>query len=570
MRVKPFDPRLLRHAAAARRQIGLVAGIGVLSAALVIAQALVLAEVIVRGMRGDSIGLVLGELAALVVARAILVWVGDVTAQRASAGVKSQLRRSMLRATMQLGPNWLAGRNSGELALLATRGIDALDDYFSRYLPALALAACVPLAVLAAVLTQDLTAAVIVVCTLPLIPLFAALIGIATARKAKRSWIAVSTLAGHFLDVVEGLSTLVAFRRARAQSRTIRRATDDLRRASMGTLRLAFLSSTALELVATVSVALVAVSVGLRLVNGDIDLRPALVVLILAPEAYWPLRRAGAEFHAAADGLAAGEKLFEVIEAADTSRSSNPPAATAARSDRSPITLEVRELSVAGRLPATSFAARPGELIALAGPSGCGKTTLLSVLLGFVAPSSGEVLRNDENLAGLDPALWRSRVAWLPQRPWLTRGTVVSNVEWVAPAATQEGVQRALAEVGLAEFADRELGENGAGLSAGQQQRLALARVLLRCINDPGALVLLDEPTSYLDSDTESVILAVVRRLASTHAVLMVAHRTALLTGADRVVTISPEAPKRQPAPVARRAADDPRAPENDEVVTVA
>ncbi len=558
--MKPFDPRLLRYATSARWQVLCVAGFGVANAATMITQAFLLAEVIVRGMAGQSLVRPLLGLAGVVAVRVAIVWGNEVASHRAAAGVKSQLRRALLGAATGLGPDWLTGQRVGDLTLLATRGIDALDDYFSRYLPALVLAACVPVAVVAVVVTQDFTAAVVITCTVPLIPVFAIVIGLATQRRADRQWSQLTTLAGHFLDVVEGLPTLVAFRRAKAQSSTIRRVTDEHRRASMGTLRLAFLSSTALELVATVSVALVAVSVGLRLVDGSIALYPALVVLILAPEAYWPLRRVGAEFHAAANGLAAAEQVFAVLEEAgsrgrQTVRlTQSDPASTMDGQETgapapvspaglvtttSPIGVSCRRVSVAGRMSAIELEVSPGEVLAITGPSGCGKSTLLSVLLGFVSPTSGTVELGGVPVSDANAEMWRSRLVWVPQRPWLHRGTVADNVRLGAPDASDSQVLEVLAQVQLAELAKRGLGENGAGVSAGQRQRVALARALLRCTTRPGSLVLLDEPTSYVDPKTEAVLVNAVRRLGHTHTAIVVAHRPALAEAADRVVAMT-------------------------------
>jgi thiol reductant ABC exporter CydD subunit len=479
-------------------------------------------------------------LAAVIVARAGVAWAQEVAAHRSSAGVKSALRRRLLARAVGLGPGWLAGERSGELATLATRGVDALDDYFSRYLPQLVLAVIVPVAVLVQVLTADWLSALTIAVTLPLIPVFMILIGLYTRARTDRQWRLLSQLSGHFLDVVAGLPTLKVFGRAKAQATTIRTITDEYRRATMSTLRIAFLSSLALELLATVSVALVAVSIGLRLLGGDLDLRTALLVLILAPEAYLPLRQVGAQFHASAAGLAAAERVFAVLE-----EPVHPAGQRAV--PRGQIKIEKVMVRYPSRdvpaISAASLVLEPGTVTAVAGPSGCGKSTLLAVLLGFVRPSAGSVTVGGVDLADLDPDAWRQQLAWVPQRPYLFAGTVAENIRLGAPDATDAQLRDAARQANATAFIEAlpagfatRLGDGGAGLSAGQRQRIALARAFLR----DAPILLLDEPTSNLDGETEAEVLAAVRRLAAGRTVLLVAHRPSLLALADHVVQLAP------------------------------
>ncbi|CAM5365799.1 Thiol reductant ABC exporter subunit CydD OS=Streptomyces microflavus OX=1919 GN=cydD PE=4 SV=1 [Streptomyces microflavus] len=293
--VKPIDPRLVRYAQATRLFLAAVVALGLVGAALVIAQAMLIAEIVVGGFED---GLTVTELrapllllATVAVGRALVAWLTELAAHRASAAVKSELRGRLLERAAQVGPGWLSGQRTGSLVALATRGVDALDDYFARYLPQLGLAVVVPVAVLARIVTEDWVSAAIIVVTLPLIPLFMILIGWATESRMDRQWQLLSRLSGHFLDVVAGLPTLKVFGRAKAQAESIRTITSQYRRATVRTLRIAFLSSFALELLATLSVALVAVTIGMRLVHGELDLYTGLVVLILAPEAYLPIRQ---------------------------------------------------------------------------------------------------------------------------------------------------------------------------------------------------------------------------------------------------------------------------------------
>ncbi|MFD6417810.1 thiol reductant ABC exporter subunit CydD [Streptomyces sp. NPDC060194] len=541
--MKPIDPRLLRYARATRLFLAAVVGLGLTGALLVIAQAMLIAEVVVGGFqRGEGIADLrtpLLLLVAVAVGRAAVAWLTELAAHRAGAAVKSELRGRLLARAGELGPGWLGGQRTGSLVTLATRGVDALDDYFARYLPQLGLAVVVPVAVLARIVTEDWISALTIVITLPLIPVFMMLIGWATQARMDRQWRLLSRLSGHFLDVVAGLPTLKVFGRAKAQAESIRRITDEYRQATLRTLRIAFLSSFALELLATISVALVAVGIGMRLVHGDLDLFTGLVILILAPEAYLPLRQVGAQYHAAAEGLAAAEEVFAVLET-PVRRGGTAPVPTGAS-----IVVDDVVLRHPGRthpsLESGSFAIGAGETVAVVGPSGAGKSTLLQVILGFTEPASGRVTVGGTELSELDLDRWRERVAWVPQRPHLFAGTVADNVRLARPDADDPAVWAALREAGAADFVrdlpgrlDFALGEDGSGLSAGQRQRLALARAFLA----DRPVVLLDEPTAALDGETEAGIVAAVRRLAAGRTVVLVVHRPALLAVADRVVRL--------------------------------
>ena len=545
--VKPIDPRLLRYARATRFFLMAVVGLGAAGAALVIAQAMLIAEVVVgafqHGHPASELRTPLVLLVAVAIGRAMVAWLTELAAHRASAAVKSELRGRLLERAAALGPGWLSGQRTGSLVALTTRGVDALDDYFSRYLPQLGLAVVVPVAVLARIVTEDWVSAAIIVVTLPLIPVFMALIGWATRSQMDRQWRLLSRLSGHFLDVVAGLPTLKVFGRAKAQAESIRRITGEYRQATMRTLRIAFLSSFALELLATISVALVAVTIGMRLVHGDMDLYVGLVILVLAPEAYLPLRQVGAQYHAAAEGLAAAEEIFSVLE-------TPVPATGSLVAPEGEIRFEGVTVRYPGRsedaVSDVSFTVEPGETVALVGPSGVGKSTLLNVLLGFVAPAAGRVRIGGVDLAEADVEEWRSRVAWVPQRPHLYAGSIAENVRLVRPDADDTAVRRALGEAGALEFVDAlsdgvrtVLGEDGSGLSAGQRQRLALARAFLA----DRPVLLLDEPTASLDGATEAEVVAAVRRLAVGRTVLLVVHRPALLEVADRVVRLEAGAP---------------------------
>jgi len=522
--------------------------LGVAAALLAVVQAWLLAALIARAVTdGLDTGALTGPLAALaavLVLRAVLGWTTEVVAQRISGAVKSDLRIRLLERAATLGPRWAADRPSGEVALLATRGLDALDGYFGRYLPQLALGAIVPLAVVVCLFWVDAVAGLTVLVTVPLIPVFMVLVGRMSAAHRARRWTMLRRMAHRFTDVVAGLPTLRAYGQADAQVAILARITDQYRSTTMATLRVAFLSALVLELLATLSVALVAVGVGLRLAVGELTLEVGLFALILAPEAYLPLRRLGAEFHASEEGITAAVRAFELIDADDGP--GRPGAAPVPPPER------VAELVVAGLsveqpgrgilAPAdASLVVRPGEVIVVVGPSGSGKTTLLAAILGLVQPAGGRVLvragdGTETDVTRLDPAAWRDRLAWVPQAPFLAAGTVADNVRLAAPGATDEAIGAALVRVGLGDVGpDRVLGERGRGLSSGQRRRVGVARALLR----EAPILLLDEPTAGLDEAAERAVLDAVRGAAQAGAaVLLVAHRPGAVAQADRTVEV--------------------------------
>jgi thiol reductant ABC exporter CydD subunit len=540
------DPRLTTYARATRPFLIALVALGGITALLVIAQAWLLADIIAAALsarRGvGALSLPLTALLCVVLGRAAVAWGRELLAQRASTRAKSQLRAALLEHVGAAGPAVLTSTRTGELAVLATRGIDALDGYFSLYLPQLFLAVIVPCAVLVAVGVTDWISALIIAGTLPLIPMFMALVGAATRDRMGMQFRTLQQLAGHFLDVVGGLATLKVFGRSQAQIRTIAEVSNRYRRAAMSTLRVTFMSSLILELVATISVALVAVEIGLRLMGGHLGLRTAVMVLVLAPEAYLPLRLLGANYHASAEGMSAAREVFAVLETP-----------LPVRGDRTDIPdpaltgLAVHDLRVEypGRgepvLDGVSLTLEPGEVLAVTGPSGCGKSTLLAVLLGFVTPQGGSVQLNGLSLADLDPDAWRTRLTWLPQRPHLFASSIAENIRLARPQATTDQVWDAVVAAGLGDVVarlpdglDTMLGDRGAGLSVGERQRVALARAFVR----DAPLLLLDEPTANLDGATEDEVLATLRELMRGRTVVIVAHRPALVELADRVVEL--------------------------------
>lgn len=562
--------RLLHRARGATAFIVVCAALGLARTACVVAGAWLTASLIAGafvGGRGlDALAPQLIGLAAVLAARALLASVQEAAAHRASAGVKSGLRRQALEQLMRLPSG---KRHSGETAQLLVRGIDALDGYFARYLPQLVLAAVVPVGVLVVMLIAYPPAALIVLVTLPLIPLFGVLIGLYTRSRAERQWEATSRLAHHFADLVAGLPTLKAFGRAAKQTGAIEVTTGAYRRRSMSLLRVAFCSALVLELAASLSVAVVAVTVGVQLIEGGLSgeagLQTALLVLILAPEAYLPLRNVGAQYHASAEGLAAAEKVFAIlaetpehVEAVPERQvSEKGPAGLAQRTGkhgfaaltssaalRTPLgcapTIMFRRTVFAypGRqqLPELSLTVPAGQTTVLTARSGAGKSTLMASLVGFRRPVSGSIAFDDTELSDLDLAAVRRSIAWLPQRPVLIDGTVAENVRLAVPdGASGPAVAKAIAAA-HAPAATRTVAADGSGLSAGEAARVGLARFLLRVdLLDP-PILLLDEPTAHLDADTEQAVLDSFAPYRDQRTVLIASHRPAVRAIADREV----------------------------------
>ena len=532
------DRRLLGYTSGARGYLVVTVAFGLAGTGLILAQAGLLARALAVAARGDVAAALAGTLAALLVvvaARAAVSYAGEVTALRAAATVKSGLRRALTARSLQLGPVWLGGQRAGEITTLSTRGLDGLDSYFARYLPQLVLAVLVPIAVLARVAVADWVSAVIIAVTLPLIPVFAVLVGWHTKAQTRRQWRLLATLGGHFLDVVEGLPTLKVFGRARAQEEVIANVTNDYRAATMSTLRVAFLSGLVLELAAALATALVAVEVGLRLLYGHLGYETAMLVLLLTPEAYLPLRAVGAQFHASMEGTAAATRVFEIL---DTPIPGLPrPGSTVtlrhALADLRSEDIRLNGVTVAypGRprpaLEGVSLTIAPGERIVLRGPSGAGKSTLLALLLRFIAPAAGSIAVGDHDLAALDMGPWRRQIGWVPQQPYLFSGTAADNIALGEAGASRDAICRAARMAGAADFIealpagyDTPLGERGLRLSAGQRQRIALARVFLR---DP-PLLLMDEPTAHLDTSSARQIGTAIDTALADRTVILVSH----------------------------------------------
>lgn len=548
--MKPVDPRLLRYAGAARVFLAASALIGVVQTAVTIAFAWLLTDAITGAIAGRDVTASLLWLLVAALLRGLLIAASDAAGTRAAAKTGMQLRSALVAAVGKLGPGWLAQRNQTALAVTAGHGLEALDAYFARYIPQLVLTVIATPVLVAVMWWQDWPSGLTAVITLPLIPLFLILIGMATRTVQTRQWQTLQRLAARFADTVQGLSTLRLFGRDRRAADRIEVTADDYRRETMKVLRFSFLSGFAMELLASIAVALIAVSVGFRLLSGDLTLEVGLFVLLLAPEAFLPIRQVGVQFHAAAEGVAATEDVFDVLDAAGERvrmqergtdagriavgsadiRESGLQVGPAGAGDLVVEALRVRDL------PPVSFTAAPGTITLIEGPSGSGKSSLLAALRG-AAEYEGTVAFGGADLRGLAPSAW---LAWAGQAPGLMRGTVAANVTLGDPEPDADRIRSALEDACAETIApDLELGVQGAGLSGGQAQRVAVARALYRQASTPDRVLALDEPSSALDGETEERLWRSLREKADAGAtIILVSHRRSAREIADQIVAL--------------------------------
>lgn len=546
-RARETQRRLAKSSRTARNHLFVTVGIGLITTALIIAQATLLAMVIAGVfMDGKSLSDVAPQLiwlALISVGRGLADAGFETSGRFGAARVMAELRGRLAEHLLLKRPGALQEERSGELVNSAIGGVAALESYFARYLPQMVLAAIVPVAILFWVFPQDWQSAAILAVTAPLIPIFMILIGLLTENRTRGRWRHMSRLSAHFLDLVGGMETLRANGRAEAQSDSIARVGEDYRRETMGALRIGFLSALVLELLAMIGVAMVATAVGIQLAGGHLTLEAVLIVLLLAPEMYMPLRQLGNQFHASADGMVAAERIFEVLDQpaavavpADPVPAPDPAAGTVeltgvsfAYPEREPV-FEGLDLSIA-----------PGETVALVGPSGGGKTTLVSLLLRLADPAAGRISCGGVELATVDPRAWRTRIAWVPQRPTIFAGTVEENLRLFHPEADRDRLDKVMGLTGLDEIVaglpqglSTVIGEGGRPLSLGQSQRLALGRALV----SPAPLVVFDEPTAHLDHESESMLARAIGELTGNRSCLVVSHRERPIAAADRVLKL--------------------------------
>jgi thiol reductant ABC exporter CydD subunit len=548
--------------------VAISVSLGLASAASVVVQAVALAGLLAGAMGSatEDIWPPILWLSGAIAIRGLCALAGELLAGRGAEIAKAELRGRLVGAALHRasggGATGGGGVGAGDVATLAGRGLDALDAYIGRCLPDLVLAAAVPIALVAVIGALDWVSAIIVVAALCLFPVFGVLAGQSSGRLAARRWSQVEAFGRQIADVFEGLPVLKAFGRSTRQRERIAEAAEGLRLASLSTLRVAFLSALVLDTLASVSIALVAVPLGLRLLSGSIHLAPALAVLIVAPEVFLPLRRASAEFHESTEGLAAARRAMDVIEEGDAGREGGGRGTAGAKASREggdatartrepgdpsrvPVALSGVRVELPGRaeavLDGASLTIEPGEKVVLVGPNGAGKSTTLALLLGFVRPSSGSVTVGEVDLRALDEEAWRRRLSYLSERPTLIAGSLADNLRLADPAAGDYRLREVLDEMGAGDLVaslpdglDTRLGEGGRQVSAGERQRIALARAVLR----NASFHLLDEPTSHLDDDTEATVVEALGRALSGRSALIVTHRPAVLRLADRVVTL--------------------------------
>jgi len=581
-----FDTRLLQQAGPVQRWLALTILLGLVGGIVTVLQARYLSRtvdaVFLAGRPLTDVTPWLLILLALVAVRAAALWGGELAANRGAARVKIALRERLFAHLLDLGPAYARGERTGELTNTVVEGVEALDAYFREYLPQLALAALVPLTVFIFVTPLDLVSGLVLLLTAPLIPIFMILIGNLADAMTRRQWTALSRMSAHFLDVLQGLTTLKIFNRSREQIRVIAEISERHRDATMGVLRVAFLSALVLELVATLSTAVVAVEIGLRLLYGHLAFEQAFFVLILAPEFYLPLRLLGTRFHAGIAGVTAAARIFEVLEQRESESARERISEAARRRIGEPVLSGAERCSRGGvegsaadrtghavcstqyairstqyaihftaihhtypdgrsALSGVTFDILPGQVVALVGPSGGGKSTVAQLLLRFIEPTGGQITVDDVTLADLPVDVWRGQIAWVPQMPYLFNASVADNIRLARPAASMAEVIEAARQAHAHDFIqalprgyDTVIGERGARLSGGQAQRIALARAFLK----DAPFVILDEATAHLDPNTEALVQASIERLLRGRTALVIAHRLHTVRRADQIVVL--------------------------------
>ena len=536
---------LRSHKHHAGQYLSLAVGIGALAGFLLILQAWCLAH-IVDGVIFAKQGLQplmpwFLALLGLFLLRALLAWSAEQIAFQAAIRVKLALRQQLYRHIQKLGPAFLSDQRSGDLTNTLSDGIEALEAYYARYLPAISLMALLPLSILVFVFPLDWISALVMLGTAPLIPLFMILIGKGAERRNQQQWRRLARMSGHFLDVIQGFTSLKLFNASRREADVIARISDDYRRSTLSVLRIAFLSSFALEFFSTISIAIVAVLIGFRLYWGEMDFFHGFFVLLLAPEFYLPLRNMGTQYHARMEAIGAAERMVEILET---------PLPVQAKRQRL-VSETLNEISLErlsfrypdGRIGVDdlSFRVEAGETLALVGPSGAGKSTTLNLLLGFLQPQTGVIRIDGKPLAELDPADWRRQIALLPQRPTLFPMSVQDNIRLARPDASLDEVIQAARLARADSFIEQlpqgyqtMVGEGGRRLSGGELQRIALARAFLK--DTP--LVLLDEATANLDLQNEALIRQGIEELARGRSLIMVAHRLSTVQRLPRILVL--------------------------------
>lgn len=542
-----MNKELFRRVGSARLSVGASVALGVLVAVATVIQMVLLARIVAGVfLEGADLAGVRGLLLLLLVAavaRALLLWAREVVARRGAIRVKSELRSRLFAHVLRLGPAYAGGARAGELTTTATEGIEKLEPYFARYLPQMVLSACVPLLVVAYIFPRDWSSAVLLLVTAPVIPVMMVLVGGYAEEHMQRQWTALSRMGAHFLDSLQGLPTLKVFGRGAAEREKVAAVSEEFRRRTMKVLKFAFLSGLVLEFMTAVAIALIAVTLGVRLISGNLPFEEAFVVLLLAPEFYRPLRELGVHRHAGMEGKAAAARIVEILD------TPAPPEAESGENSRPGGAVEVGFSGVGYTYPgaespalsALTLTLPAGTRTALVGRSGAGKSTLVNLLLRFLEPDEGTISANGLPITALPVEVWREHLALVPQRPHLFYGSVLENVRMARPEASREETEEALDLAGAAEFVrrlpagyDTQVGERGLRLSGGEAQRLAIARAFLK----DAPLLVMDEPTSSLDPESEELVRVALERLSEGRTALVIAHRLNTVYRADRIAVL--------------------------------
>jgi len=546
---------LFKRVSTARTWILISVGLGLSSGILLIAQArflsLIVHDAFIEKRSINQLGPLFAGLAAFIILRAALGWAREASGFYAGARIRQKIRLELLAHMVSLGPSFTSNQSTGALTSTVMEQVEGLHDFYTYYLPQLALAVMIPAAVVSFVFPHSWAAGGLLLATAPLIPLFMILVGMGAESISQRHFQALARMSAYFLDVLQGLTTLKLFDRSKGEAESIAAVSSNYRQRTMKVLRIAFLSSAVLEFFSAISIALVAVYLGMSYlgylsfgVYGEpLNLASGFFILLLAPDFYLPLRELGTHYHARAQAVGAAEEILKILAIR------NPIAMGGSirwvKTD--PVHIKFQEVYLAfdsGRRPALqgiNFDLRSGEQVVLVGASGAGKTTTLNLLLGFIQPDKGCILINDNRLSDLDPDRWREQIAWIGQRPVLFHGTIRENILLGRPRATADQIERAAGNARVLDFTrdlpdglDTRVAEQGAGISRGQAQRVALARAFLK----DAPILLLDEPTAGLDAENEALVMAALNRLSQGRTVLLLTHRLTNIKHADRILVL--------------------------------
>lgn len=543
-----FDRRLWREALTHRLFLFLTIVAGFSATIFIIFQARLLSSVISRvfwvGEGLPQVAPLLFAMLVVIVLRALVIGGGEVAATRLAVGVKAALRERLVAHLVALGPTYAREERTGELSTTLVEGIESLEAYLGQYLPQLAIAALAPLTILAVVFPVDALSGLVLLLTAPLIPFFMILIGRQAESLTQRQWLLLSRLSAHFLDVLQGLTTLKMLGRSRQQAQSIQQISDQYARTTLAVLRIAFISALALELLAAIATAILAVEIGLRLLSGRFAFEQALFILILAPEYYQPLRALGARFHAGVEGISAANRIFALLSA-------SPPAQVLGgrpASSKLGFQIEFRDVCYAydnGERPSlrgVTLDVLGGRKTALVGPTGSGKSTIAYLLLRFMQPQEGEITVDGLPFESFELHAWRQQIAWVPQIPYLFQASIIENIRFGNQDADFGRVVRAAEQAQIHEFVQSlpqgyrtNIGERGVRLSGGQAQRLALARAFLK----DAPFMILDEPSANLDPASEALLQEAIDRLLENRTALIIAHRLHTVYQADQIVVLS-------------------------------